>query len=693
MSLNQKKSEQEMPKITTALAIYKIGEILLPQNFHFFSSSLMAALPPPRVDMERRRRHTCVGNITFDPPQSHAAYVFLCLFDGFRIPSIRRLTRRPQTICFNPLINYDPSLFAPATTNAINARYQELLHCSCQSLIDPTTREVTAQIAKTAGRSPNDRVIIHYFGQGSLPPKLNGSLYFFDANRSSYRGLSMSTVIGANTAPVCLIVDVSSAGNLIPAIQQIINEEDRDIIAFMACASDEKLPSAPSLPLDILSCSILFGIDSALWLHLNRDVFSDNFESFSDFDPTYLSKFLDAVLESIAVSKFPVFLYQKLMCEDQALATITRGFILASRILSFHGVHTCSIPELPRTDDSDIWGYWDLALDSVLARGVEVLPHLRDVFQQLATSFQNFPSPSLIPIFCHFLEFTCYYEKIGSLLYDYVDGNAEKISHELNLMLIRKFLGLPRRSILYYLIISKLTMEFFPDQNILQELSKVVLHLEARERMAGFMTMCCCLCTAVIPNQSQFLKLCVDFADAAAPYSAIMFGLIVQRSTAFMANDAYCAAFLPLLSSPREEIRASGVFALGFTRDLKAIPPLISALSDSSELVVSEAIIGLSMALRFDTEKNSLEEAIVDSLEDHLKRIPENASEIVRKTYEATKGGFDQFFMKIRGGTGSPTKFDSFRSVPTSRLPALLRQSVRARGLKERYYANIFSLK
>ena len=652
----------------------------------------MAALPPRRVDIERRRRHTCVGNISVEPPQSRFAYVFLCLFDGFRIPSIRRLTRKPQTICFKPLINYDPSLFAPATTNAINARYQELLHCSCESLVDPTTREVTQKIAQTSGRGPSERVIIHYFGQGSMPPKLTGAMYFFGANRANYMPLSLSSVVGANSAPVCLIVDVSSAGNLVQALQQMITEEDRDVVAFMACSAGEKLPSAPSLPLDILSCSILFTTESALWLHLNRALFSDNFCSFDDIDRTHLGKFLDAILEAIAVSKFPPALYTKLLCEDPALATITRGFILASRILSFHNVHTCSVPELPRTDDSDIWGYWDLALDCVLAQGGGVLPHMADVFQQLAISFENFPTPNTIPIFCYFLDFPRYFERIINLLYQFVDSSADKIQCDLNHMLVLRLVRLARRSNLCYFILSKLMMEYFPDQNMVQEISKMVLELDERERKAGYLTMCCCLLTALIPNQTQFLSLCVEHAERAAPYSALMFGLIVQKSTAFMANEAYCTAFLPLLSSPHEDIRAAGAFALGFTRDLKAIPPLITALGDSSELVVPEALIGLSMALRFDTDKNRLEGDIVDRLEQQLKCVSQSPVEVIRKTYEATKVSFEQFLNKIRG-IASPGGSASFRAVPASRLPTLLRQSVRAQNLKERYCANIFSLK
>lgn len=660
------------------------------------------------MNENRRRRHTSYNAGNNDPATSKNAYVFLCLFDGFRVPSVRRLTRKPQTICFEPLINFDPSLFAPAATNAINKRYEKEMKCKCMSVIDPTIHEVTEKISLSVTRSPNERIIIHYFGQGSISPTKNGNLYFFDSKHTSYRGLHVNAVIGPGQAPVAMIIDVNSAGVLVPTISKIRTESQRDLIAFMSCSEGESLPSAPSLPLDFLSCSVLFTIDSAIWLHLNRSVFDEDVSVFTQEVKDELAVFLAAIIDSIAVSRLNSDMFELLFTTDTALTNISRGYILASRILSCYNVHTCSVPEIPQTDDSPIWGYWDLALDAVIAEGGNILPELPDVVEQLIISFINFPDPNVIPIFCHFLQKNLYVEKFSSIILNYMDTTSVVLSPALNQLLVRSFFMMQSQTSAHFLILAKLFIEKPFDQINVILLNRMLDFDDILP--AAFLSVSCFLCATQSSNHSLLLQKCKEKAEKGLPCSALLFGLVVQKTTAFETNIEYVRTFSRFLKHEREDVRAACVFALGNTRNVGSIEPLTRSLNDKSDLVVSEALVALSMALRFDMDRIALDELIVSDLRESLKKIENSQKDVVKDVYDVLKPNYEMFFSKFDvkigkapespravhasfsvGGIKLQQPVAQLRQLPTSRLPLLFRQSVRATNLRERYTSNVFN--
>lgn len=105
------------------------------------------------------------------------ALCFLCLFDGLRTPSIRRLVRKPRTICDQPLLTFDPSYFAPKSRQAIRKQYSKL-YCPCEIVVDPSVDTVSMLLKKHASSIPPQNVIIHYYGHGCHPPS-EGCLFFF----------------------------------------------------------------------------------------------------------------------------------------------------------------------------------------------------------------------------------------------------------------------------------------------------------------------------------------------------------------------------------------------------------------------------------------------------------------------------------------------------------------------------------
>lgn len=523
----------------------------------------------------KRRRHTFDNKEgQLNPIVSKQAFVFLCLFDGLRIPSIRRLTRKPRTICFEPIINYNPSLSSPATKTAIDSRYVSLLGVEkCNSYIDPSTNQVSQLVSRTLSRPLNERLIIHYFGQGSIQPSKTGQLFFFDSNHHSYRGLNISKVIGSVSAtssskilaPVALILDVNGAGALIPELNHLVNTKSADLIAFLSCDDQETLPSTPSLPNDILSSSILFPTKMAVWFHAWRSSFNakevsmlftqsqnDDFEKYNEVstNESFLS-FLNSVIDSIAFSKLDQVAFEKYIFEDKSLATITRGFILAQRILRYHNIHAKSVPDLPDFSDSELWAYLDLVLDMTFSEDNYSFSILQGAFDQLTLTFANFPNFQVIPIFCHFLTVPKYCDKTQKILFESVDKKALLIPLSFNTISIRALLtqastNILNPSITTFLIISKLV--FFNELSItdMPTFMQIILSSNYSTRSqpvigAAILAATCALNNLPALTASQresLLYLCSKNSEDGAPYSPLLYSMIMHAKFDLISSTA-----------------------------------------------------------------------------------------------------------------------------------------------------------
>ncbi|KAH0794773.1 WD repeat containing protein mip1 [Histomonas meleagridis] len=618
----------------------------------------------------------------------------MCLFDGFRLPSIRRLTRKPQTICFSPLINYNPALFAPETILSIGEHYKKILFCDCIDKIDPTTHEVTSLIATASQRGLNERIVIHYFGQGSKPP-VNGQLYFFNSCHNTYRGLSLDTVIGKSRSPVALIIDSNNAGSLIPSLNRLIN--DIDIVAFMACREGEVLPSAPSLPLDILSSSILFPSESAIWFHSIKSLLpSSSQRGITKNTEPFVTKFLNSIIDSIAMSSFSPIIYESLMTGDQTLRHITIGFILATRILNFFNVHTCSFPETPNTANSELWGYWDLILDTLFVQQGEFrISNLSSIFDQLLHSMLNFPMIHHLPLLFYLITTTSYVSLSSKIIYIIVERKLKQIPSFIQTEIVNRLISIRKPSKIHFLTLAKLFLDSTTEVTDLDKIITEIPKLKTSVLTSAMLTLCCSITTRTLPNQTSLLGLCQEYCKKCAPYSLILFGLIVQKSDAFITDKKYAESFIPLLNSNRIDIRISAVFALGYTRDITAIPYLIRELNDSVEIVRCEALCSLAMALRFDMKRIHLDQNVINDLKKQMKVCEDDKSPKFNKLFSQYKQSFLNFIARAENnenGVANQQQVQQQRYLHPSNLVNMMRASVRANNILERYRKNIFDM-
>lgn len=215
---------------------------------------------PPIVFKPNKPSNTQSTNL-----RTRFAICFLCLFDGLRTPSIRRLVRKPRTLWGKPLLTFDPCFYAPSSLKAVRESYSKSIHCPCDIVVDPSVQTVLTLLRKHGTTIPPQRVLLHYFGHGCYPPKNDSSIFFFSDDRSRYKPLKIANLINACPSAICLILDVPCAGELFKEISK-----KSDIFAFFSCSQGEQLPLSSDAPMDLFSGCLLDPCKMALWWHMRR---------------------------------------------------------------------------------------------------------------------------------------------------------------------------------------------------------------------------------------------------------------------------------------------------------------------------------------------------------------------------------------------------------------------------------------
>lgn len=508
------------------------------------------------------------------------ALCFLCLFDGLRTPSIRRLVRKPRTICDQPLLTFDPSYFAPKSRQAIRRQYSKLC-CPCEIAVDPSVDTVTALLKKHTTSIPPQNVIIHYYGHGCHPPS-EGCLFFFSSDRGRYKSIKIQNMINQCSCPLCFILDCPFAGILAPDLQMKPN-----IFAFMACSSSEMLPLSTDSPMDLFSCCLLSPFETSLMCHMRQhsSVYSDQREPKKDSN--WLENLFVAILESILFDTQTQSVLE-MFTKDPSIAALTRGFILAQRVMLSYNLHPLSIPALKPVASHPLWGFWDLALDfSVTLPEEEAAEMIFDLFIQ---SFGKFPNSGYFPLFSFLLKIHKFHEKTSKILFEYLDSDE-------NIPLTASRSGIPSTIIemskpseysllILSKIIAKRNSSVFNQQSPLNFCNSYNVNVIKY----GLLAMCCAMANQFIPSPKGIMQLCIEHAVECAPYSCILLGQIISKAGRLLGNYSFLDNFVTLLKHEKSSIRAATVYLLGYSKEKEVVDHLIPLLKDESPLVRMQLI-------------------------------------------------------------------------------------------------------
>lgn len=381
------------------------------------------------------------------------AISFLCLFDGLRTPSIRRLVRKPNILCDKPVLTFDPSFYAPSSKSAMKEIYSKSLDVPCDIAVDPSVQTVLALLRRYTSSLPPQRVILHYCGYGVLQPNKEGCIFFFTEDRQRYKPLKIQNIVNACACPICLIIDCPNAAALKP---HLLGRPD--FFAFFSCAQGESLPISMDAPLDIFSSCLLKPFEAALNFHQSprqhNSVFTEQLmpiEEHHDFLLSLFNSILDSIIfetqegeeicNEIVIemnskshhghsnSKKNKTSTQFLNMISPTIASLTKGFAVAQRVMLSFNLHPTAIPELRPMATNHLWEFWDLVLD--FAATVSKPGELEKmVFALFIESFKKFPRLAHIPMFSLWIEKECFADIACQSLLEFLEASDSKNRHK-----------------------------------------------------------------------------------------------------------------------------------------------------------------------------------------------------------------------------------------------------------------------
>jgi hypothetical protein len=238
-----------------------------------------------------------------------------------------------------------------------------------------------------------------------------------------------------------------------------------------------------------------------------------------------------------------------------------------------------------------------------------------------------------------------------------------------------------------YLVIARLMLDSPPHP---EDLTALVWKLSGRPEPAMvralLLAICCCLSHDGALERSLG-ECCLKFAEVGAPYSAVLFGQLRSKGVTFSNIDAYRQEFEKMAEHANQDFRAAAVFALGHTWDIRAIPTIAARLMDSSDIVAEQAVLALTVALRFDPTRFRLDDAVVNGIRQGIAEA--QGREGVRDVYTSVKGALDEFFARLEGR--APQNAQGRGPELEMRLVSRITTFVRGDGLAEQYERSPFS--
>ena len=292
-----------------------------------------------------------------------------------------------------------------------------------KTLLDPTVDELRKLCSSLRKSARNERVLLHYNGHGVPRPTRNGELWVFNKQFTQYIPVNVADIVTWTGCPSVWILDCPAAAFLSHALQKVVssahlavsetessttgltgftgltgtstltNNSRSDnttsltvslplsLIVFSACESHETLPFTPNLPADILTSCLTTPLDMAIRWHcyiggpllpqsLTTETALKIPGKLSDRRTPLgeLNWIFTAVTDTIAWLVLPRDLFRKLYRQDLLIASLSRNYLLAQRILkSLYCTASC-FPALPPTHQHSLWTLWDHALDTLLAQ-------------------------------------------------------------------------------------------------------------------------------------------------------------------------------------------------------------------------------------------------------------------------------------------------------------------------------------
>ncbi|QCE12025.1 regulatory associated protein of mTOR [Vigna unguiculata] len=606
----------------------------------------------------------------------------LCLNISVDPPDVIKISPCARMECWIDPFSMAPQKALESIGKTLSSQYerwQPKARYKCQ--LDPTVDEVKKLCTTCRRYAKSERVLFHYNGHGVPKPTANGEIWVFNKSYTQYIPLPINELDSWLKTPSIYVFDCSAAGMIVNSFIELhewsasnSTVSQRDCILLAACEAHETLPQSAEFPADVFTSCLTTPIKMALRWFCTRSLLRESLDySLIDKIPgrpndrkTLLGELnwiFTAVTDTIAWNVLPHDLFQRLFRQDLLVASLFRNFLLAERIMRSANCSPVSHPMLPPTHQHHMWDAWDMAAELCLSQLPSLVEDPNAEFQpstfftEQLTAFEVWldhgsehkKPPEQLPIVLQVLLSQCHRFRALVLLGRFLDMGPWAVDLALSVGIFPYVLKLLQtttpelRQILVFIWTKILaldkscqvdlvkdgghiyfikfldSMEAYPEQRAMAAFVLAVIvdgHRRGQEACmeAGLIHVCLKHLQSSCPNDSQteplFLQwLCLCLGKLWEDFS--------EAQTIGLQEDA-TTIFVPLLSAPQPEVRASAVFALGtlldvgfdtcrsvggdeecdddekFRAEVSIVKSMLCVASDGSPLVRAEVAVALA---------------------------------------------------------------------------------------------------
>ncbi|CAI0423966.1 unnamed protein product [Linum tenue] len=606
----------------------------------------------------------------------------LCLNISVDPPDVIKISPCARMECWIDPFSMVPSKALDTIGKTLNLQYERWQpRARYKVQLDPTVEEVKKVCNTCRKYAKSERVLFHYNGHGVPKPTPNGEIWLFNKSYTQYIPLPISDLDSWLKTPSIYVFDCSAAGIIVNAFIELhdLNASassgaTRDCILLAACEAHETLPQSPEFPADVFTSCLTTPIKMALRWFCTRSLLHDSLDySLIDQIPgrqndrkTLLGELnwiFTAVTDTIAWNVLPHDLFQRLFRQDLLVASLFRNFLLAERIMRSANCSPISHPMLPPTHQHHMWDAWDMAAEICLSQLPSLVEDPNAEFQPspffteqlmafevwLDHGSQEKKPPEQLPIVLQVLLSQCHRFKALVLLGRFLDMGPWAVDLALSVGIFPYVLKLLQtttpelRHILVFIWTKILaldkscqvdlvkdgghtyfirfldSLEAYPEQRAMAAFVLAVIvdgHRRGQEACieAGLIHVCLKHLQGSTPNDGQSEPLFLQWVS-------LCLGKLWEDFTEAQIIGLQADApgiYVPLLSEPQPEVRASAVFALGTLLDVggdafqeasggdddcdddekvraenNIIRSILSVASDGSPLVRAEVAVAL----------------------------------------------------------------------------------------------------
>ena len=352
-----------------------------------------------------------IDQSSFSNTEISVAIVVVCLMNLERNMRWAGFELSSRHYCWSDMQNRESSAISEAVAYLLRQNLVTYVQENAASLLDPSGEKLMRAVAHFEGGDKGNRCLFVFNGHGTPKPLKDGELCLPSESGFGETPLSVKELVEKFDIPGCFIFDCDFAGSLYQVFKGM---PEKDMFAFFACGPDETLTHRLGLPADLFtSCLLTPALISLLWGSRQFYAFKKGglhqfplsyFTDENGIKPHLLSfsfeieRLLRCLVKAMAYGAMEPKDLFNIFFRDAKAGKLFIHFCVAKRIGAEIGFTPMSYPEIPDFSRHPLWEFFDLYLDRVLLRLMEIDNGMPVSQQQINGDMAAFLSDGLLAV-------------------------------------------------------------------------------------------------------------------------------------------------------------------------------------------------------------------------------------------------------------------------------------------------------